>query len=81
MSEWVKDWYHPNTWHTLLDDYLGSGSYPIDPQGPLSGTYRVVRGGSFFDKESELRVTKRQGSAPDQHSTKIGFRTVYTVFE
>jgi formylglycine-generating enzyme required for sulfatase activity len=81
VSEWVKDWYHPDTWHTLLDDFLDSGSYPIDPQGPLSGTYRVVRGGSFFDKESELRVTKRQGSAPDQHSTKIGFRTVYTVFE
>lgn len=80
VAEWIKDWYDRDAWHDLLAEYLETGSEPIDPQGPLTGTYRVIRGGNFFDNVSELRVTKRQGSAPNLFSAKIGFRTVYTDF-
>ncbi len=40
VSEWCSDWYDK--------DYYGS-SPNSDPQGPVSGDLRVLRGGSWFD--------------------------------
>lgn len=78
VAEWVKDWYDGETWGDLLLDYFDTGNPPLDPQGPMAGTYRVIRGGNFFDKVAGLRVTKRQGADPGEFSAKVGFRTVYT---
>ncbi len=66
-SEWVKDWY---------------GSYPslpqINPEGPVTGDMRVIRGGSYLASMRGVRVTARTASEPDLSSDQIGFRTVYT---
>jgi formylglycine-generating enzyme required for sulfatase activity len=68
VAEWCSDWY---------------GSYPftsaVDPVGPVSGLYRVVRGGSFIDGPTALRVAARNGALPSQGSRFIGFRVVLGV--
>ena len=39
VSEWCDDWYDA-TYYQWSDEN--------DPEGPMTGTQRVVRGGSFF---------------------------------
>ena len=45
-----------------------------DPPGPLSGTYRVLRGGSWFYEARFLRVAYRGVKAPGDVSDSFGFR-------
>jgi formylglycine-generating enzyme required for sulfatase activity len=65
VREWCQDWY---------DYYTSSPQH--DPQGPSSGTDRVVRGGSWrFEKD--VRATSRHWYLPDVPSKDdIGFRCV-----
>jgi formylglycine-generating enzyme required for sulfatase activity len=80
--EWVSDFYG-------TDYYKASPEF--NPTGPAtSSTYlRVIRGGSFQDEWTDLRVSKRGAAlGPDpaaryddpnrngEHSSKIGFRCV-----
>jgi sulfatase modifying factor 1 len=63
--EWVNDWYDP-------DYYTGS---PVnDPQGPQSGTHRVVRGGAFDHPTSFLRSALRRWNPPSNENINFGFR-------
>ena len=63
--EWVNDWYQ--------EDYYAES--PVnDPPGPLSGTYRVLRGGSWFYEARFLRVAYRGVKAPGDVSDSFGFR-------
>ena len=48
VHEWVADWY---------GDY--PGGTVTDPQGPVSGSYRVFRGGSWSDDADEIRASYR----------------------
>jgi len=50
--EWVQDWY---------DNKLPGG---VDPQGPSTGSFRVVRGGSWADVAQFLRSAGRGGDHP-----------------
>ena len=65
--EWVKDWY---------------GGYPssavTDPQGPSSGSNRVLRGGSWYSRASFCRSAFRSGSGPSERFDSYGFRLVRT---
>jgi len=63
--EWVADWY-----------YVGfyNDSPLVDPQGPDSGAFKVVRGGSWNDYEWYLRTTNRYSYFPDNKRVSIGFR-------
>ncbi len=65
--EWVQDWY-------ASDYYEQSPSK--DPQGPATGPYRVVRGGSFDDSPELLRSTHRFGVRPEGRGRFGGFRCV-----
>jgi formylglycine-generating enzyme required for sulfatase activity len=66
LMEWCQDWYSK--------DYY-SVSPGKNPQGPASGAYRVVRGGSFFVEADELRSAARSGAWPSfQAHRMIGFR-------
>jgi formylglycine-generating enzyme required for sulfatase activity/acetyl esterase/lipase len=66
--EWTQDWYDR--------DYY-SVSPRKNPQGPATGAYRVVRGGSFFVEEFELRTTARSSAWPSFKAYRmIGFRPV-----
>jgi formylglycine-generating enzyme required for sulfatase activity len=66
--EWTQDWYHR--------DYYAV-SPRKNPQGPATGAYRVVRGGSFFVEPFELRTSARSSAWPSfQAYRMIGFRPV-----
>jgi formylglycine-generating enzyme required for sulfatase activity len=73
--EWVSDWYN--------ETYYAS-SPPTDPQGPSSGSLRVIRGGSgqsfYNDKElSDLRSANRAGYAASAGEEASGFRCAKDV--
>ena len=61
--EWVGDWY---------------GNYPggavTDPGGPRWGSYRVDRGGSWFDIARYCRSAFRYRNSPGNRFNDLGFR-------
>ena len=63
--EWCNDWY---------------GDYPrqseTNPKGSATGTYRVLRGGSWYNTPSFARVANRLYSPPDYRNNRCGFRVV-----
>jgi len=61
--EWCQDWY---------GDY--SGESQINPIGPVSGTYRVARGGGWFNEAWECRVSRRTSSVPNHMEIADGLR-------
>ena len=63
--EWCYDWY---------GDY-GSASQN-NPTGPASGSWRVIRGGGWYDSSSDCRVANRSNRNPRLRSDNIGFRLV-----
>ncbi len=65
--EWCSDWYS--------DSYYRS-SPKNDPQGPNSGSRRVLRGGSWANFDYDCRVAFRYGSYPDNRYYYGGFRLV-----
>ena len=63
--EWCRDWFEA--------DYY-SYSSNTNPQGPLSGDHRVLRGGSWNLKPWHSRVTTRHYYEPNARSANVGFR-------
>jgi formylglycine-generating enzyme required for sulfatase activity len=65
VFEWVGDWY-------------GSSYYSVspyrNPPGPASGTYKVLRGGSFNTIWRNVRVAYRNYDYPDNRDNYVGFR-------
>jgi formylglycine-generating enzyme required for sulfatase activity len=66
--EWCEDWY---------GDYP-EGAIVTDPKGPEIGTYRVVRGGSFNNYESDARSSTRLNLTPSIRYNDLGFRLART---
>jgi formylglycine-generating enzyme required for sulfatase activity len=66
--EWCEDWY---------------GAYPtngvINPQGPATGTRRVLRGGTLDSTGSECRSANRDDSNPSSRFDTVGFRVVLSA--
>ena len=65
VMEWVADWYGKNYYEN---------SPNMNPPGPESGTYRVLRGGSWFDTLENIRTFKRTDLDPNTAYNYIGFR-------
>ena len=65
VSEWCQDWYGP---------YHGSSSN--DPQGPATGSARVVHGGNWNRDARYLRSAFRLSISPDSPNQYLGFRAV-----
>jgi sulfatase modifying factor 1 len=66
--EWCADWFSTDFHQTA------SG---IHPQGPPTGTNRVVKGGSFLCHKSycnRYRVAARSSNTPDSSTSNTGFR-------
>jgi formylglycine-generating enzyme required for sulfatase activity len=63
--EWVYDWYQ-------LDYYQFSPTN--NPLGPESGTYKVLRGGSFRSARGVIRASNRTFITPDYRDNARGFR-------
>jgi formylglycine-generating enzyme required for sulfatase activity len=66
--EWCQDWY---------------GAYPAgsvtDPQGAVSGSFRVMRGGSYFFYAQHCRSAQRSRYNPSSSGVIIGFRVVLAL--
>jgi len=63
--EWVADWY---------DDNYYASSPAQNPMGSASGQYRVLRGGSWGDRQRDVRAAYRDGGGPDKWIGYVGFR-------
>ncbi len=64
--EWCKD-----TWHDSYEDAPADGSAWVE-----KGSYRVIRGGSWFDSAGGCRCSCRIGCDPVSRSYGLGFRVV-----
>ena len=68
-----------NVWEWCSDLYAPYPSTPqVDPQGPKSGQFRVVRGGSWSDNMRSCRASYRYGNAYAFKNPYIGFRVART---
>jgi sulfatase modifying factor 1 len=70
--EWTADWFHPT---------FRQRDRRRDPVGPLHGTSKVQKGGSYLCHHSycrRYRVAARQGSTPDSSTGNVGFRCART---
>ncbi|MFM7866463.1 MAG: formylglycine-generating enzyme family protein, partial [Planctomycetaceae bacterium] len=65
VYEWCSDWY---------------GDYPstplTDPRGPGSGSFRVLRGGSWNSVPYRVRCAGRSYGTPESRNSYFGFRLV-----
>lgn len=65
--EWCNDWYSSS--------YYSSSPYD-NPHGPASGSYRVLRGGGWYDYADNYRVAYRDYYAPGNRYSTRGLRCV-----
>ena len=63
--EWCFDWYDPYPLGPL-----------VDPVGPADGSYRVNRGGSWYNVACGCGSAYRYGRAPNRRHDILGFRLV-----
>ncbi len=64
VSEWCANWYKP---------VHNAGT---NPQGPKTGTEKVIRGGDWMVPAEQLRSAARGHLPPDENSHPTGFRFV-----
>ena len=65
VEEWCQDWYDEGYYHI---------SPKNNPQGPVSGTLLVLRGGSWDYGAGNCRVSYRSGYEPDAAIDYLGLR-------
>jgi formylglycine-generating enzyme required for sulfatase activity len=65
VAEWTGDWFGQYGWDAVTD-----------PRGPATGTFRVVRGGSYVDPPNSITAWIRRPMAPDATAADVGFRCV-----
>ena len=65
--EWCKDWY---------DEKYYEKSPVKNPRGALSGSSRVIRGGSWSSTAGGVRASFRNGIVPGNRGNDLGFRLV-----
>ncbi len=63
--EWVSDW-HDSSYYSVSPD--------TNPQGPATGAYKVLRGGSWDHSWNYVRAADRGGYYPTLRTGYIGFR-------
>lgn len=68
--EWCNDWY---------DSGYYQSSPQHNPQGPISGDRRVMRGGCWLDFALYCRVSHRINCDPDYHGNSRGIRLFLSV--
>ncbi len=62
--EWVADWYQEDAYRDTSPN----------PQGPPTGSFKVIRGASWGTVGKETRLTVRLKMIADFRDTTIGFR-------
>jgi formylglycine-generating enzyme required for sulfatase activity len=72
VYEWCQDWYGYNYYEVSIQE-------PDNPQGPLQGVYRVLRGGCWKSLREDLRCSRRHRNNPGTVNGTYGFRCVADV--
>jgi serine/threonine protein kinase/formylglycine-generating enzyme required for sulfatase activity len=72
VAEWCADWYDARQYVNDTNNQVNR-----NPEGPITGEYRVLRGGgwSTYDRD-DLRASRRQAVAPTARRFDIGFRVI-----
>jgi iron(II)-dependent oxidoreductase len=65
VSEWTADWF---------DGAYYQKSPELDPKGPETGDYKVIRGGAWSDSGRRVTVFFRNWVRRDQRTPNLGFR-------
>ena len=65
-EEWVQDWYGLR--------YFAASLNATNPPGPVSGEYRVIKGGSYGTADYEVRIAQRFKGKPHNKGPRLGFR-------
>jgi formylglycine-generating enzyme required for sulfatase activity len=65
LYEWVADWY---------DDAFYQTPPTRNPRGPVVGSTKVQRGGSYTNSPYRLRAAFRTKADPTEHDPHVGFR-------
>lgn len=68
VSEWCTDWYGPY--------YLGTEP---NPKGPITGSEKVVRGGSFDNCQANSHISYRHYLKPEESTNYCGLRLALTL--
>ena len=68
LYEWVADWY---------DDAFYTPLPTLNPRGPIAGTAKVQRGGSYINGPYRLRSSFRTKGDPTEHDPHVGFRCAH----
>lgn len=72
VREWCRDWYQ--------GDYYSDPSRPgVDPEGPLTGFHRVLRGGDWGSIAESARSADRGFWSIEQRFPYYGFRLVLPI--
>jgi len=66
--EWCADWYRP--------DYYKKKEKK-NPQCKEKADFKVIKGGSWANNKSMLRISNRNARKPNSNKVNIGFRIVY----
>lgn len=66
--EWTWDWHGSS--------YYGTAGNTPNPDGPVSGSYRVLRGGNWGHDSSHCRLADRGHYSPGLTVNNFGFRSV-----
>jgi formylglycine-generating enzyme required for sulfatase activity len=84
-QKWPNSWglhdMHGNVWEGCQDRWSSSlpGGIALDPQGPATGSCRVLRGGSWAfrgNRPVDCRSADRACESPSIGGSPIGFRVV-----
>jgi formylglycine-generating enzyme required for sulfatase activity len=67
VYEWCQDWYGYNYYETSVQE-------PENPQGPLQGVYRVLRGGCWKSLKEDMRCSHRHRNNPGSMNGTYGLR-------
>ncbi|MCB1111476.1 MAG: SUMF1/EgtB/PvdO family nonheme iron enzyme [Chlamydiales bacterium] len=72
VYEWCQDWYGYNYYDVSIQE-------PENPQGPIQGVYRVLRGGCWKSLDEDLRCSRRHRNNPGTVNGTYGFRCAADV--
>ncbi|MCB0490725.1 MAG: formylglycine-generating enzyme family protein, partial [Cyclobacteriaceae bacterium] len=70
VSEWVSDWYAEDYYDSLPETFE-------NPQGPIAGSLRVIRGGGWW--LGDIKTFDRSWGNPEYGSFENGFRCARSV--